>query len=79
MIIWTKNGESGWSGEDLVNAKGENFSDTCWRASWSLTGNILAVTCGDNTVTLWKQGADKKCAAATNVVRMFRTSVLLIF
>jgi len=31
------------------------FSDVVWRVSWSVTGNILAVSCGDNRVTLWKE------------------------
>jgi protein transport protein SEC13 len=26
-----------------------------WRVSWSLTGNILAVSSADNKVTLWKE------------------------
>jgi protein transport protein SEC13 len=26
-----------------------------WRVSWSLTGNILAVSCDDNSVTLFKE------------------------
>jgi len=33
-----------------------------WRVSWSITGNILAVSSGDNTVTLWKESLDEwKC------------------
>ncbi|KAI5451212.1 GTPase-activating protein S13 [Naganishia albida] len=31
------------------------FPDTVWRVSWSLAGNILAVSCGDGKVTLWKE------------------------
>jgi len=26
-----------------------------WRVSWSLSGNVLAVSGGDNKVTLWKE------------------------
>lgn len=26
-----------------------------WRASWSLSGNVLAVSTGDNKVSLWKE------------------------
>ncbi|KAG5462673.1 MAG: WD40-repeat-containing domain protein [Olpidium bornovanus] len=33
----------------------EKFADAVWRVSWSLAGNILAVSCGDNKVTLWKE------------------------
>lgn len=31
------------------------FQAPVWRVSWSSTGHLLAVTCGDNSVTLWKQ------------------------
>jgi protein transport protein SEC13 len=32
-----------------------NFEAVCWRVSWSLSGNVLAVSGGDNKVTLWKE------------------------
>ena len=32
------------------------FPDVVWRVSWSLAGNVLAVSCGDGKVTLWKEG-----------------------
>lgn len=35
-------------------AKGK-FPDVVWRVAWSLAGNILAVSCGDGKVTLWKE------------------------
>ncbi len=31
------------------------FGHPVWRLSWSPTGRLLAVTCGDNSVTLWKE------------------------
>lgn len=31
------------------------FDDVVWNVSWSLNGNILAVSGGDNKITLWKQ------------------------
>ncbi|OMJ09997.1 Protein transport protein SEC13-1 [Smittium culicis] len=31
------------------------FADVVWRVSWSLSGNILAVSCGNNQITLWKE------------------------
>ena len=34
------------------------FADVVWRVSWSLTGGILAVSGGDNKVTLWKENSD---------------------
>ena len=33
-----------------------HFPDAVWRVSWSLAGNILAVSCGDGKVSLWKEG-----------------------
>ena len=34
------------------------FDAAVWRVSWSVTGHLLAVSCADNSVTLWKQGGD---------------------
>lgn len=36
-------------------AKTLDFEAVTWRVSWSLSGNILAVSGGDNKVTLWKE------------------------
>uniref|UniRef100_A0A7S2UZ04 Anaphase-promoting complex subunit 4-like WD40 domain-containing protein n=1 Tax=Fibrocapsa japonica TaxID=94617 RepID=A0A7S2UZ04_9STRA len=35
-----------------------NFGAPVWRVSWSVTGNVLAVSSGDHMVTLWKQSLD---------------------
>ncbi|MCJ1273649.1 GTPase-activating protein S13 [Puttea exsequens] len=32
-----------------------NFDAVLWRVSWSLSGNVLAVSGGDNRVSLWKE------------------------
>lgn len=54
VIIWTSDGESGeWSQRELPK-----FTAPVWRVSWSVTGNILAVSSGDNRVTLWKDLGD---------------------
>jgi protein transport protein SEC13 len=47
--IWTSDGNNGWSSKVL------NFDDAVWRVSWSLSGNVLAVSGQDNKVTLWKE------------------------
>lgn len=54
VVIWTggKEGEE-WKGKVL-----NDFKAPVWRVSWSLTGNLLAVASGDNTVTLWKEAVD---------------------
>ena len=31
-----------------------------WRVSWSVSGGILAVSDGNNNVTLWKEQMDSK-------------------
>jgi len=64
VAIWTQ--QSGeWSKPKFLEPK---FSAVVWRVSWSVTGNILAVSCGDNTVTLWKESADNewKCISKIN-------------
>ncbi|VEU23952.1 DEKNAAC105138 [Brettanomyces naardenensis] len=55
VIIWTKEvGEKkgAWKKQLLRHDK---FPDVCWRASWSMSGNVLAISGGDNKVTLWKE------------------------
>lgn len=37
------------------NSKVLTFDAPVWRVSWSLSGNVLAVSGGDNKVTLWKE------------------------
>jgi len=37
-----------------------------WRVSWSITGNILAVSLGDNKLVLWKE-TDKKWVQVTEM------------
>lgn len=66
VLIWTKDSPtSPWvktaldPSSDLTSAGGApppgKFPDVVWRVSWSLAGNILAVSCGDGKVTLWKE------------------------
>ena len=53
--IWTlpANADVGdaqaWKCEEL------NFEVVVWRVSWSMAGNVLAVSGGDNRVSLWKE------------------------
>lgn len=54
VLIWTQNGRNGEWKPRLLNS----FDATVWRVSWSLTGHMLAVSSGDNTVTLWKSSVD---------------------
>ncbi|OJD37789.1 wd40 repeat-like protein [Diplodia corticola] len=49
--IWTSTNPSlgDWQQTTL------NFDGVAWRASWSLSGNVLAISTSDNKVTLWKE------------------------
>ncbi|MCJ1335983.1 GTPase-activating protein S13 [Bachmanniomyces sp. S44760] len=50
--IWTSdpsNPHAEWKSTVL------NFDAVLWRVSWSLSGNVLAVSGGDNKVSLWKE------------------------
>ena len=55
--IWTAVNPGPASGESgtWTLAKAIPFDAVTWRVSWSLSGNILAVSGGDNKVTLWKE------------------------
>lgn len=71
VLVWTQDGlNSPWTktalnpsagagaaaGSTPSNAVAANkFPDTVWRVSWSVSGNVLAVSCGDGKVTLWKE------------------------
>eukprot|EP01095_Lingulamoeba_sp_RSL-Kostka_P013857 TRINITY_DN584_c0_g1_i1.p1 TRINITY_DN584_c0_g1~~TRINITY_DN584_c0_g1_i1.p1 ORF type:complete len:304 (-),score=98.81 TRINITY_DN584_c0_g1_i1:95-1006(-) len=50
VFIWT-NQKSEWSYKELPL----NSNDVVWKVSWSTTGNILAVSQGDNSISLWKE------------------------
>ena len=47
MVVWTNDGTSdnNWVSKEILK-----FQDVVWHASWSLTGNILAISGGDNKV-----------------------------
>lgn len=63
VLIWTQNGnESEWK-PTLLN----KFDAPVWRVSWSVTGHMLAVSSGDNDVSLWKAGLDGKWSKMTTV------------
>ena len=70
VLIWTKDTPTApWNKTPLDPASASvspaaagappapagKFPDVVWRVSWSLAGNILAVSCGDGKVTLWKE------------------------
>ena len=50
VIIWTNDSGSNWTPRTL-----HTFDDVVWHVSWSVSGNMLAVSGGDNKVSLWKE------------------------
>jgi len=63
VIIWTNDGVSNqWNPKTL-----HKFEDVIWHVSWSVTGNILAVSGGDNKVTLWKETLDGQWTCISDV------------
>ncbi|KAJ2499185.1 GTPase-activating protein S13 [Coemansia sp. RSA 1972] len=67
VYIWTQDAQSGsldWKRQALS----EPFPDVVWRVSWSLSGNVLAVSCGDNRITLWKENVkgEWECISEVN-------------
>ena len=57
--IWTTSSSSLANGTSSASSwqlsKTLEFDAVLWRVSWSLSGNILAVSGGDNKVSLWKE------------------------
>ena len=49
--IWTSDAAhpGQWESKEI------KFDAVVWRVSWSLSGNVLAVSSGDNKVSLWKE------------------------
>ncbi|KAJ7209511.1 WD40-repeat-containing domain protein [Mycena pura] len=63
VCVWVKDAPNGQWVRSVLDpastgdgpATGGKFPDVVWRVSWSLAGNLLAVSCGDGKVTLWKE------------------------
>ncbi|KAK2101306.1 GTPase-activating protein S13 [Saguinus oedipus] len=64
VFIWTCNDASGNTYYPKLLHK---FSDVVWHVRWSITANILAVSGGDNEVTLWKESVDGQWVCISDV------------
>lgn len=53
VIAWTEQHDGSWQMK-LVH----NFGTPVWKLSWSVAGNILAVSDANNAVSLWKETLD---------------------
>lgn len=71
VIIWRKNEKDGgqWTHQVL-----HKFNDAIWHVSWSLAGNILAVSGADNKVSLWKETLDGTWICVSDVEKGKGTS-----
>lgn len=63
VIIWKQEEQ----GEKWTSMVLHTFEDAVWRVSWSVTGNILAVSSGDSNVTLWKEALDGSWSQVSQV------------
>ena len=53
VFVWCEKQGGGWDRRLVYD-----YKVPTWRVSWSTTGTILAVTDGNNAVTLWKESMD---------------------
>ncbi|KAF2862651.1 WD40 repeat-like protein [Piedraia hortae CBS 480.64] len=53
--IWTLLAGKDLSDESAWHCETLDFEVAVWRCSWSMAGNVLAVSGGDNRVSLWKE------------------------
>uniref|UniRef100_A0A0A9W586 Protein SEC13 homolog n=1 Tax=Lygus hesperus TaxID=30085 RepID=A0A0A9W586_LYGHE len=65
VIIWTCS--TGNNPSNFVPHILHTFDDAIWNLSWSITGNILAVSGGDNKVTLWKENSERHWTCISDV------------
>lgn len=64
VIVWTSDQGSNWKSQCL-----HKFNECVWHVSWSLTGDLLAVSSGKNDVSLWKEGLDETWTRISDVVK----------
>lgn len=53
VLAWSEKAEGGWDKRLVVDVQ-----QPVWRLSWSVSGNILAVSYGANSTSLWKEAVD---------------------
>lgn len=69
VLIWNSDGTNGWKPTLL-----HQFPDPVWRVRWNMTGSLLAVSSGDDHVSLWKAGLDGIYTQVTTVQDMANPS-----
>ncbi|EEA07629.1 uncharacterized protein CMU_005520 [Cryptosporidium muris RN66] len=62
-VIWTQDADvQGWRSMQVLN-----FNSPVWRVSWSVTGTILAISSGEDIVTLFKENSDGHWEVLTKI------------
>ncbi len=56
VIVWSQDEDAGNAGAEWAKNELPVFPSAVWSVSWSPAGNVLGVACGDDSVTLWKEG-----------------------
>lgn len=64
VIIWSSDDNINWVPTIL-----HTFDDVVWNVSWSQTGNILAVSGGDNKVSLWRENNEGQWICISEVTK----------
>lgn len=64
VIIWTSEDNVNWNSTVL-----NTFDDVVWNVSWSLMANILAVSGGDNKVSLWKENVEGQWICISDAIK----------
>ena len=64
VIIWSSDDNINWTPTIL-----HTFDDVVWNVSWSQTGNILAVSGGDNKVSLWRENNESQWICISEVTK----------
>jgi len=72
VIIWTQQLKKNIDNANVNNDQWKpfllnTFQDPVWRVSWSITGSILAVSSGDNHVSLWKHALEGNWVQVSSV------------
>eukprot|EP00096_Caligus_rogercresseyi_P009618 TRINITY_DN3290_c0_g1_i1.p1 TRINITY_DN3290_c0_g1~~TRINITY_DN3290_c0_g1_i1.p1 ORF type:complete len:328 (-),score=88.70 TRINITY_DN3290_c0_g1_i1:81-986(-) len=65
VIIWTSASEDSsgiWTPKTM-----HTFDDVVWHVSWSISGNLLAVSSGNNKVSLWKESLEGEWVCISDV------------
>lgn len=64
VIIWTSEDNINWNSTIL-----NTFDDVVWNVSWSLMANILAVSGGDNKISLWKENVEGQWVCISDAIK----------